>query len=79
MTNVTLYSVLTLYKEEVQTVILAKLATVRKGKNMTQKQLADVLLFSERTVIAWEGGRPATENNARRIAAVLGVKVAELQ
>lgn len=58
--------------------VLAKLATIRKGKNLTQKQLADMLLFSERTIIAWEGGKPSTENNAKRIADGLGVKLSDL-
>lgn len=59
--------------------VLTKLAKIRKRRNLTQKELAEMLLFSERTVIAWEGGNPATENNARRIAVTLGVKLKDLQ
>jgi len=45
---------------------------------MTQKQLADALLYHERTIIRWEGGEPTTANNAKRVAVTLRVKVKDL-
>lgn len=59
--------------------ILTKLAVIRKSKGLTQKALAETLLFSERTIISWENGSPTTENNARRIAIALKVKLKDLQ
>jgi transcriptional regulator with XRE-family HTH domain len=59
-------------------VILKNLQSVRKARGLTQKKLADMLLFTERTIIGWESGKPTTENNAKRVAATLKVKVKEL-
>ena len=58
--------------------VLVNLESIRKSRNMTQKQLADALLYHERTIIRWESGEPTTENNAKRVAATLRVKVKEL-
>lgn len=58
---------------------LLNLAKVRKEKDLTQVQLADAVLLSERTIIALEGGASTTENNAKRLAITLGVPVGRLR
>lgn len=58
--------------------VLANLKSIREQRGMTQKQLADALLYHERTIIRWEGGEPTTANNAKRVAVTLRVKVKDL-
>jgi DNA-binding XRE family transcriptional regulator len=58
--------------------VLNKLAEVRKAQGMTQVELADAVLLSERTIINLEGGGSTTENNAKRLAIILRVKTEEL-
>lgn len=58
--------------------VLTKLSEVRLKKGMTQLQLAESVLLSERTIINLEGGGSTTENNAKRLALILKVKVSEL-
>ena len=58
--------------------ILNSLKKVRESKSMTQKELADSVLLSERTIISLEGGASTTENNAKRLAITLCVKIKDL-
>lgn len=58
--------------------IITKLKTIRESQNLTQKELADMLCVSERTIGYWEHGGEITANNLKRLAATLRVKAAEL-
>jgi len=58
--------------------VLVNLSKIRESQGLTQKKLAEKLMFSERSVINWEGGKPTTSNNLKRIAIVLRVKPQEL-
>ena len=58
--------------------VLKKLANIRKSKGMTQIELANAVMLSERTIIYLEGGKSTTSNNAKRIALMLCIKVEEL-
>lgn len=53
--------------------------TLREGRKLTQKQLADILLVSDKTVSKWETGRGLPDITLLEpIAEALGVSVAEL-
>lgn len=58
--------------------ILNKLADVRKKSGLTQKELAESVLLSERTIIGLEGGGSTTDNNAKRLALILKCKMKDL-
>ena len=55
------------------------IADMRKRKNMTQRELADILLISDKTVSKWESGKGLPEVSLMRpLADALGVTVDEL-
>ena len=55
------------------------IADMRKRKNMTQRELADTLLISDKTVSKWESGKGLPEVSLMRpLADALGVTVDEL-
>ena len=55
------------------------IAQIRKEKNMTQKQLAEELLISDRTVSKWETGKGMPDVSLMMpLCEVLGITVNEL-
>ena len=58
--------------------VLNNLKSIRENKGLTQVHLSEMMLLSERTIIALEAGRSTTKNNAVRFAITLGVKLKEL-
>ncbi|MGN0520335.1 MAG: helix-turn-helix domain-containing protein [Candidatus Fimenecus sp.] len=57
----------------------ALIAQIRKEKNLTQKELAERLHISDKTVSKWETGRGAPDiSSLEALSAVLGISVSEL-
>lgn len=57
---------------------LPKSRAWREAKGLTRQELAEAAGLSPQTLAGYESGREARPNNARKLAAALGVEVAEL-